>query len=181
MIRAERKVERMKTDSLPAPLSDDNVRWLAVRTAASLSRLWARMKRFAIEPGRDPMRPLDFRMMVPAEDWLDAVPPSTSFEGILHAVQLAQGLLLQEATGTKAPDRRRMCLVVQHVSCSGQHWSGQVTRLARTLGVELAASPREEPNATMHREIYALDGTYEEARAAKDAGTGLRLRDGQRP
>lgn len=162
------------TNAIPKQLTDDDVRWLAVRTAASLSRLWARMKRFAIQPGRDPMRPLDVRTMVPAEEWLDAVPPNTSFEGILHAVQLAQGLLLQEATGAKAPDRRRMCLVVQHVSCSALHWSGHVTRLAETLGVQLAASPREEPNATMHREIYALDGTYEEALAARDAGKGVR-------
>lgn len=146
--------------------SDDDVRWLAVRTAASLARLWARLKKFAIQPGRDPMRPIDIRAMTPTEAWLDAVPPVTSFDGILHAVQLAQGLLLLEAIGSKPPDRRRMCLMVQHVSCSTTHWSGNALRLSQALGVSLAPLPRDEPNAALHREIYALDGTYEEARAA---------------
>jgi hypothetical protein len=157
-----------------APLTDDDVRWLAVRTAASLSRLWARMKRAAIRPGCDPMRPMDVREMRPLEPWLDSVPPKTSFDGILHAVQLAQGLLLLETTGPKPPDRRRMCLVVQHVSCSAVHWSSNTLRLAEVLGVSLAEQPRDEPNAALNREIYALDGTYAEAQAAVTAGKGAR-------
>jgi hypothetical protein len=156
------------------PLSDDDVRWLAVRSAAALSRLWARMRRFAIRPGRDPMRPVDVREMRPVEVWLDAVPPTTSFEGVLQAVQLAQGLLLLEATGMAPPDRRRMCLVVQHVSCSALHWSSNTLRLADVLGVSLAAQPRDEPNAALHRELYALDGTYAEAQAGVTVGKGVR-------
>lgn len=150
-------------------LSDDAVRWLAVRTAASLARLWARLKRFACQPGRSPMRPFHIREVTPPEPWLDAVPPTTSFDGVLLAVQLAQGLLLLEATGSKPPDRRRMCLVVQHVSCSTTQWSANTLRLAEAMGITLAAQPRDEPNATMSREIYALDGTYAVALAA--AGT----------
>jgi hypothetical protein len=158
----------------PDPLTDDDVRWLAVRTAASLSRLWARMKRAAIRPGCDPMRPMDVRDMRPNEPWLETVPPTTSFDGVLLAVQLAQGLLLLEATGPKPPDRRRMCLVVQHVSCSAVHWSANTYRLAEVVGVTLAAQPRDEPNADLHREIYALDGTYADARAAVMAGKSHR-------
>ena len=153
---------------------DGAVRWLAVRTAASLSRLWARMKRHAIQPGRDPMRPLDIRQLGAAEPWLDAVPAHTSFDGILHAVQLAQGLLLLEATSTTPPDRRRMCLVVQHVSCSALHWSDNALRLAHLLGVTLAAQLRDEPDSALHREIYSLDGTYAEAKVTLAAGRGVR-------
>jgi hypothetical protein len=162
-------------------LSDDDARWLAVRTAASLSRLWARLKRFTCQPGRNPMRPFAIREVIPPEPWLDAVPPTTSFDGVLLAVQLAQGLLLLEATGTKPPDRRRMCLVVQHVSCSTTQWSANTLRLADAMGITLAAQPRDEPNATMHREIYALDGTYAEARsAAAAARPDVRTRSGGR-
>lgn len=164
----------MAAESPPPPLSHDDVRWLAVRTAASLSRQWARLKRFAIQPGRDPIRPLDVRDIGPVEPWLDAVPPTTSFEGILLAVQLAQGLLLLEATGPTPPDRRRMCLIVQHVSCSALHWSGHALRLADVLNVSLAPQPRDEANAALHREIYALDGTYAEARAAVMTARSIR-------
>lgn len=166
---------RMTSDGPSNLLSDDDVRWLSVRIAASLVRLWARLKRFAIQPGRDPMRPLDIRQISPPNPWLDAVPPNTSFEGLLQAVQLAQGLLLIEATGAKPPDRRRMCLMVQHVSCSALVWSSNTHRLAHVLGVVLAPQPREEPDITLHREIYALDGTYAEAKAASPAGKRARL------
>jgi hypothetical protein len=152
------------------PLTDDDVRWLAVRTASSLARLWARMKRFAIQPGRHPMRVLEAREVSLGEPWLSDVPPGTSFDGILFAVQLAQGLLLREAASQKPPDRRQLCLIVQHVSCEATHWSANTLRLAEVLGVGLAARPRDEPASNLHREIYSLDGTYAETKVAMAAG-----------
>jgi hypothetical protein len=50
--------------------------------------------------------------------------------------------------------------------CSTTQWSANTLRLAGVMGVTLAPQPRDEPNATVHREIYALDGTYAEARSA---------------
>lgn len=160
----------MTTAAISDSLTDDDVRWLAVRTASSLSRLWARLKRFAIQPGRHPMRVLEAREVSLGEPWLGNVPPNTSFDGILFAVQLAQGLLLREAASQKPPDRRQLCLIVQHVSCGATHWSASALRLADVLGVGLAANPREEPASNLHREIYALDGTYAETMAAARSG-----------
>jgi len=160
--------------ALPNPLTDDDVRWLAVRTASSLARLWARLKRFSIQPGRHPMRVLEAREVSLGEPWLGDVPPNTSFDGILVAVQLAQGLLLREAASHKPPDRRQLCLIVQHVSCGTTNWSANALRLAEVLGVCLAARPWDEPGSNLHREIYALDGTYAETKAAMAAGKGGR-------
>lgn len=157
----------MNTAALSHPLTDDDVRWLAVRTASSLARLWARMKRYAVRPGRHPMDAIVAREVSPGEPWLDSVPPNTSLDGVLLAAQLAQGLLLREAAGQKPPDRRRLCLIVQHVSCSATHWSANALRLAEVLGVRLAARPRDEPGSDIHREIYALDGTFAETMAAR--------------
>ena len=164
----------MTTAALSDTLTDDDVRWLAVRTASSLARLWARMKRFAIQPGRHPMRVLEAREVSLGEPWLGDVPPNTSFDGILFAIQLAQGLLLREAASQNPPDRRKLCLIVQHVSCEATHWSASVLRLAEVLGVSLATHPRDEPASNLHREIYALDGTYAETKAAMVAGQGAR-------
>lgn len=79
---------------------------------------------------------------------------------------LAQGLLLREAASQKPPDRRQLCLIVQHVSCQATHWSANALRLAEVLGVGLATRPRDEPASSLHREIYALDGAYAETKAA---------------
>ena len=102
-IRSAGILRRMVTDTSPH-LSDDDVRWLTVRTAASLARLWARLKRFACQPGRHPGRPVVAQEIHPPEPWLDAAPPQTALAGILDAIQLAQGLLLLEATGGRPPD-----------------------------------------------------------------------------
>jgi len=122
------------------------------------------------------MRPIVAGEISPLEPWLDATPAQTSLSGILDAVQLAQGLLLLEITGNQPPNRRRICLIVQHVSCSTLHWSGPTLRLAHVLGVALAHQPKDEPNAALHREIYALDGTYAEARSVLGANGTIRAR-----
>ncbi len=120
------------------------------------------------------MRVLEAREVSLGEPWLSDVPPNTSFDGILFAVKLAQGLLLREAASHKPPDHRQLCLIVQHVSCGATHWSANSLRLAEVLGVCLAARPRDEPGSDLHREIYALDGTYAETKAAMVAGQGGR-------
>ena len=109
---------------------------------------------------------LEAREVSLGEPWLGDVPPNTSFDGILFAIQLAQGLLLREAASQKPPDRRQLCLIVQHVSCGTTQWSASALRLAEVLGVGLATRPREEPASNLHREIYSLDGTYAETMAA---------------
>jgi hypothetical protein len=49
-------------------------------------------------------------------------------------------------------------------------WSSQALRLAAALEVALASHPKDEPNATLHREIYGLDGTYAEGRKSLGCG-----------
>lgn len=153
-------------------LSDDDVRWLMVRTARSLARLWARLERFRTTPGRPPMYPLCARDVEPREPWLESVPPNTSLSGVIQAVLLAQGLLIDAAVSSKVPDRRRLCLIVQHVSCEALAWSVCTLRIAGKLGVLLAATPRAETHGTsLGREIYQLDGTFEASASRRAAAT----------
>lgn len=151
----------MPTIDPPSPLSDDELRWLAVKTAASLARLWARMEAFSVKP-RPPMYILQARDLQPHEPWLDTVPPLTAYSGVQQAVVLAQGLLVHEATGSQAPSRRRMCRIVQHVSCGASVWSTHTLRLAQRLGIALAPVLRDETHgASLHNDIHLLDGTAE--------------------
>jgi hypothetical protein len=157
-----------------SPLSDDDVRWLMVRTARSLARLWARLEHFSVQPGRHPMHPLCARDIAPPEPWLEAVVPNTSLSGVIRAVLLAQSLLVDAAVSPEPPDRRRFCLIVQHVSCGALAWSAFALRVAAKLGVALAATPYAETHgASLNREIYRLDGTFE---AAVRARAGLQSR-----
>ncbi len=142
-------------------LSDDDVRWLLVRTARSLAGLWARLERIKTVPGRSPIHPLCARDVVPPEPWLEGVSPNVALGGAIQAVLLAQGLLLDAAVSRDTPDRRRLCLIVQHLSCGALRWSAPTLRMAAKLGVVLAATPRDETNgASLHREIFRLDGTF---------------------
>jgi hypothetical protein len=155
-------------DTAPSPshLSDDDVRWIMVRTAASLARLWARLDRVPRQPGSHPMKAWCSQHIDPPEPWLDVVPYNVALSGIIKAVLLAQGLLVDEAVAKKPPDRRRICLIVQHIQCDALEWSANTLRLARTLGVELGATPWDELHgSSMHNEICHLDGTYAKARS----------------
>ncbi|WP_413624253.1 hypothetical protein [Luteibacter sp. Lutesp34] len=144
-----------------SPLSDDDVRWLMVRTARSLARLWARLEHFSVQPGRHPMHPSCARDIAPPEPWLEAVAPNTSLSGVVRAVLLAQSLLVDAAVSPEPPDRRRFCLIVQHVSCGALAWSAFALRVAAKLGITLAATPFAETHgASLNREICRLDGTF---------------------
>ncbi|NID17246.1 hypothetical protein [Luteibacter yeojuensis] len=151
-----------------SPLSDDDVRWLMVRTARSLAHLWARLIRPGIRAGKPPIYPMCARDVQRGEPWLEAVSPNTSVSGVVNAVLLAQGLLIDDAVAPRPPDRRRVCLIVQHVSCGALVWSDCTLRIARRLGVTLAATPRDETNGgSLHCDIFRLDGTYAEAARAE--------------
>lgn len=157
----------MPITDCPSPLTDDDVRWLMVKTAASLARLWARMKACEVMPGRPPLYQLHAQDMQPPESWLDTVPPRTAWSGIQQAVVLAQGLLLHDATSPQPIDRRRVCLIVQHVSCGATVWSTHTLRLAGKLGVDLKPLVREETyGSSLHNDIRLLDGSAARARAA---------------
>lgn len=148
-------------DPPSSALSDDDVRWLMVRTARSLARLWARLEHFSVQPGRHPMHPLCARDIAPPEPWLDGVAPNTSLSGVIRAVLLAQSLLVDAAVSSEPPDRRRFCLIVQHVSCGALAWSAFALRVAARLGVTLADTPWAETHGmSLNREIYRLDGTF---------------------
>lgn len=141
----------------PPSLIDDDVRWLLVRTAASLNRLWARLD------GMRPLNPMHVQVsqdINPQETWLDVLPRNVALSGVIRAVLLAQALLVAEATGTRPPDRRRVCLVIQHIQCGATSWSRHTLALARTLGVELAESVNKENcGLSLHGDIRRLDGT----------------------
>lgn len=144
------------------PLNDDEVRWLLVRTAASLNRLWARIHRLAIAPAEHVSQDIS-----PAEPWLDALPRNVAMSGVVRAVILAQALLVDEAVAERSPDRRRACLIVQHIQCGATAWSRHTTALAAKIGVTLAASVMVETNGcSLHSEIYRLDGTYARHKAS---------------
>lgn len=154
------------------PINDDEVRWLLVRTAASLARLWARIERAKIQPGRIRTETAALRDLNVSETWLATTPDGTAVSGVERAVLLAQGLLLDAAVSPQAIDRRWACLIIQHVSCGATTWSEQTLRLAARLGVTLATTPSAECHgSTLHTAIYRLDGTYAEAaaRAARDS------------
>lgn len=145
-----------------SPLSDDDVRWLMVRTARSLARLWARLEHARVQPGRHPMHPLCARDIAPGEPWLQAVAPNTSLTGVIRAVVLSQSLLIDAAVAPEPPDRRRFCLIVQHVSCGATTWSAFALRAATRVGVALAATPYIETHGTsLGGEIYRLNGSFE--------------------
>ena len=152
----------------PSSLTDDDVRWLMVRTARSLARLWARLEHARVQPGRHPMHPMCARDVVPPEAWLEAVAPNTGLSGVIQAVLLAQSLLVDAAVSPEPPDRQRFCLIVQHVSCGALAWSTFTLRVAAKLGVTLADTPWAETHGTsLNREIYRLDGTYEATSRAR--------------
>jgi len=97
----------------------------------------------------------------PPEDWLDALPRNVAMSGVVHAVLLAQGLLLDEAVALRSPDRRRICLIVQHIQCGSTEWSNRTLSLAAKLGIVLAPTVMKETNGRgMHSEIERLAGTY---------------------
>jgi hypothetical protein len=132
-----------------------------VRTAHSLARLWARLERFHTRIGRSRMRPVCARDVNPPEPWLASVPPNAAISGVIAATLLAEGLLLYAAVSPNPPDRRRFCLIVQHVSCSATSWSAVTLRAARTVGVTLAPTVRDETHgSSLSRDIYILDGRY---------------------
>jgi hypothetical protein len=156
---------------LPSPPphpTDDEVRWLMVRTAASLGRLWTRLERFCAQPGRPARHHIVARDIQPREPWLASVPGNVGMTGVIHAVMLAQSLLIDDAVSRDSPDRRRACLIVQHVSCGATDWSEYTLRTARKLGVTLADTVWKETfGTTLAGEIFSLDGTYAEARRAR--------------
>jgi hypothetical protein len=157
-------------DTSPSPscLTDDDVRWIMVRTAASLARLWARLDRIPRQAGTNPMKAWCSQHIDPPEAWLDAVPYNVALSGVIRAVLLAQGLLIDEAVAKRPPDRRRVCLIVQHIQCGALGWSANTLRLARTLGVDLGETPRHELHgSSLHNEIHQLDGSFAKAKAAR--------------
>ena len=157
-------------DSATTTLDDDQVRWLLVRTAASLARLWARVDRASVESGKWQHDQGKLSDLALHEPWLAVTPGGTAISGVIRAIWLAQGLLLDAAVATDPLDRRRVCLIIQHVSCEAAVWSEQALRAAERLGVTLAENPFKECHgSSLHTEIYRLDGTYAEsaARAAQ--------------
>lgn len=159
----------------PTPLNDEDLRWLLVRTAASLSRLWARLLRVQAPVGST--RPLVSQHIQPREPWLDVLPENVAMSGVIQAVLLAQGLLLDAAVSPEVPDRRRLCLIVQHVQCGATMWSKNTLRFAEQVGVTLHATViGETGGSSMHQELFRLDGTYAQAiaRLTEEATGNLR-------
>jgi hypothetical protein len=140
-----------------------------VKTAASLGRLWARIQRFKCRPRQHPKADLRVADIAPSEPWLALVPSNVALSGVEHAVLLAQSLLVNSAVSTSPIDRRRLCLIVQHISLGATSWSPETLRFAVLVGVELALCPWDETNGTtMHSAIHELDGVYEEAKADRE-------------
>jgi hypothetical protein len=141
----------------PPPLTDDATRWLLVQTAASLGRLWARLDGL---PSRSPMKTPVSQDIDPPEAWLDVLPRNVALSGVLRAVILAQALLTDAATSSLPPDRRRACLIVQHIQCGSTTWSRHTLAMARKLDVELAETVGKEMNGlSLHGDIRRLDGS----------------------
>jgi hypothetical protein len=138
-------------------LADDDARWLLVQTAASLSRLWARLDGIRT-PG--PMHVPVSQDITPPEPWLDVLPRDVALSGVVRAVLPAKALLIEEAVVKRPPDRRQICLVVQHIQCGAIEWSSNTLALARNLEVSLAENVTGEKNGrSIHQEIHRLDGT----------------------
>jgi hypothetical protein len=75
-------------------------------------------------------------------------------------VLLSKALLIEEAVVKRPPDRRQICIVVQHIQCGATEWSTNTLALARKLEVALADNVIGETNGrSMHQEIHRLDGT----------------------
>ncbi|QWT20791.1 hypothetical protein KPL74_01985 [Bacillus sp. NP157] len=144
-------------DEAPPTLPDNAVRWLLVQTAASLGRLWARLDAL---PSQSPMKTPVSQDITPPEAWLDVLPRNVALSGVLRAVILAQALLTDEAVSTRPLDRRRACLIVQHIQCGSTSWSRHTLAMARKLGVELAETVGKEMNGlSLHGDIRKLDGS----------------------
>jgi hypothetical protein len=155
------------SDSTPENpiLTDDDVRWLLVQTAASLSRLWARLDGIRTP---NPMHVPVSQDIVPPEPWLDVLPRNVALSGVVRAVLLSKALLIEEAVVKRPPDRRQICLMVQHIQCGATEWSANTLALARKLEVTLADTVIGETNGrSMHSDINQLDGTH-----ARSMGTG---------
>ncbi|HEY4145186.1 hypothetical protein [Pinirhizobacter sp.] len=116
------------------------------------------------------MHPLCARDIDATEPWLDQVPGNVALSGLIDAAMLAESLLIDEAVRRGPIDRRRVCLIVQHVACGASEWTAATRRMADKLDVKLAPTVREEMNgASLHREIGQLDGTYAESTRPRDA------------
>lgn len=72
-------------------LTDDEVRWLAVRTAASLARFWARIRCALLSGHGRSLRVQDLPSEHKADPCLDEAPSHTAVSEILQAAQLAWG------------------------------------------------------------------------------------------
>lgn len=120
----------MADETLPLhSLTDDAVRWLLVQTAASLARLWARLDALSSSVGKTPVS----QDITLPEPWLDVLPRNVAMSGVVRAVVLAQALLTDEAVSSHPPDRRRACLIVQHIQCGATAWSRHTLAMARKL------------------------------------------------
>jgi hypothetical protein len=93
-------------DSTPSNpiLTADDVRWLLVHTAASLSRLWARLDGIR-KP--NPMHVPVSQDIAPPEPWLDVLPRNVSLSGVVRAVLLAKALRIEEAVVKRPPTDAR--------------------------------------------------------------------------
>lgn len=157
----------------PPPLSDDAVRWLLVQTAASLGRLWARLDAL---PPQLPMKTPVSQDITPPEAWLDVLPRNVALSGVLRAVILSQALLMDEAVSSRPLDRRRACLIVQHIQCGSTSWSRHTLAMARKLGVELANTVGKEMNGlSLHGDIRRLDRRHTRTPGTVAAWRALRI------
>ncbi|MDR3445735.1 hypothetical protein [Dyella sp.] len=123
----------------------DEARLILVTVASSLARLQVRMLKLFARPDPHLLRTRD---IAPPSPWLDATPENTALSGIIHAVALTQAHLLRMIESSEPVDRKRACLVLQHVACSGTEWGSNVKRMAQHLGVTLADVPRDELHGT---------------------------------
>lgn len=119
-----------------------------VAVASSLARLQVRLLKLAAQPDPHLLRTSSIE---PPSPWLDATPENISLNGIIHAVALTQAHLLRMVESSQPVDRKRACIVLQHIACGGTSWGANVLRLAERYGVQLADIPRDELHGvTLH-------------------------------
>lgn len=157
----------------PERLTDDQVRWLMLRVASSLARLWARLRRYEQVIGaqrQDYREPIRIQEIPKEEPWLAGVDQGRAIKGVCHDVNFVQLVLLEAGMSTRPPSRKAICMLVQHIAHDTAQWSPNTVRLAAQLGVELQKEVKLQYHphnvATM---IYQLDGTYEDARLEREA------------